>query len=260
MANNSGELTLSTPSKPRSAEALANGYSSRYAKVNATGVLLATTLAIVAMTLIGLASSWTDGLIILCAVGAGLLTADLLTGLVHWACDTWGTTTIPLLGPTLIRSFREHHVDPMSITRHDWAEINGEACLAASPFLIALCWLGVDHLGTFGAWWALSTTVAAMVTNQFHQWAHMRHPPRLVKYAQKTGLILSVRSHARHHRSPFTVDYCITTGWLNRPLNAIGFWRLLERFISAATGALPREDDLGTETALSVQQGLQKSH
>ncbi len=38
-------------------------------------------------------------------------------------------------------------------------------------------------------------------------------------------------------------NYCITNGWFNDLLMGIGFWRGLERVVSAATGMKPREDD-----------------
>ena len=44
--------------------------------------------------------------------------------------------------------------------------------------------------------------------------------------------------------SPHETFFCITTGWLNYPFEAIGFWTFLERHIERVTGAKPRDDDL----------------
>jgi ubiquitin-conjugating enzyme E2 variant len=85
-----------------------------------------------------------------------------------------------------------------------------------------------------------SLIVAGALANQIHQWSHAPAPPRLVAILQRAGVVLSPVRHARHHRPPHTTDYCITGGWLNRALDAAGFWRALECAITHWTGAAPR--------------------
>jgi ubiquitin-conjugating enzyme E2 variant len=82
-----------------------------------------------------------------------------------------------------------------------------------------------------------------MLTNQIHQWAHMRSPPSLVRALQDCGIFLGRAEHAAHHQRPHDAHYCITTGWCNRPFEAIGFFRHLEAAITRVTGVRPRHDD-----------------
>ena len=166
-----------------------------------------------------------------------------MTGAVHWACDTWGDARTRWLGPGLIHSFREHHEAPRAMLDHDWIAVNREPALAAALAwaLLALPdarhWL-VAH--GFAAAFAWSLIAVGALANQLHAWSHSPAPPRAVRALQRAGLILSPARHARHHRAPHTSDYCIAGGWLNPTLDALGFWRALERLVRRATGAAPR--------------------
>jgi ubiquitin-conjugating enzyme E2 variant len=173
----------------------------------------------------------------------GALGADLTTALVHWACDTWGSEETPWLGAGLIKGFRDHHVDPQRMVRHDWIEVSGAPALAAAAgfvLLSPLAWqlASAGQVFWYAAVWSLICVAAA--ANQTHKWAHVGRPPALVRGLQRFGAILSPRSHAQHHRGPHTSRYCISTGWLNGTLDTIRFWRGLERCVEVVTGAEAR--------------------
>ncbi len=177
----------------------------------------------------------------------GALGADLLTALVHWACDTWGSEETPWVGAWLIKGFRDHHVDPQRMVRHDWIEVSGAPALAAAAgFLLVspLAWqlASGGRVFWYAGLWSLICVAAA--ANQTHKWAHLESPPALVRGLQRLGAILSPGSHAQHHRGPHTRRYCISTGWLNAALDSIRFWRGLERCVEVVTGAEARS---GTE-------------
>ena len=66
----------------------------------------------------------------------GYFVADLMSGIVHWIGDTIGTETTPIIGPILIKGFRDHHVKPNAMLEHDFIETNGNSALMTIPFLI----------------------------------------------------------------------------------------------------------------------------
>jgi plasmanylethanolamine desaturase len=168
----------------------------------------------------------------------GLLAADLLSGLVHWFADTWFHSTMPLLGRLLLQPFREHHKDPSGITRHDFIETNGNSCLVAIPVLAGALFLSSQF------WTMLIASLAfwVLMTNQIHKWAHQeaRHP--IITALQRSHLLLPPEHHRKHHSRPFISHYCITTGWFNYPLEALGAFRAME-WIFGKAGISPREED-----------------
>jgi hypothetical protein len=148
----------------------------------------------------------------------GWLLADLLSGLAHWAGDSFGSERTPVLGPALIRPFREHHTDPRAMTRHDFIEVNGASCLGCLPILMVFLFFSVSP---FIHSILVFLCLGILLANQCHKWAHTQRPPGFVRSLQKIGLILRAEEHRLHHRSPYNSHYCTASGWLNRPLNLL---------------------------------------
>jgi plasmanylethanolamine desaturase len=69
----------------------------------------------------------------------------------------------------------------------------------------------------------VSIALGALATNQCHKWAHMEPgaTPRAVRWLQDRGLVLARAHHLRHHTAPFDSHFCMSCGWLNRPLDAL---------------------------------------
>lgn len=177
-------------------------------------------------------------------LAAGAVTADFVSGLVHWLADTWGSETMPLLGRRLLRPFRVHHVNPDDFLRRQFLDTNGDVALIVAVVLLAAIWVPLDTLpGRTFAQFLVAFCVVGLPTNQVHQWAHMPAPPRAVRWLQDWGIILNRDSHREHHRAPYAMNYCIATGWCNPVLNQVDFFRRSEAVVTALTGWHPRADD-----------------
>ncbi len=178
------------------------------------------------------------------AVVAGIAAADFLSGLVHWLADTWGRADLPVIGARVLLPFRIHHINPDDFLRRSFPDTNGDSAAAVIPLLLFVLWIPMDTVG----WQAAAVFCLALgafvgMTNQIHQWAHMPSPPHGVRILQQARVVLPHAAHAAHHAGKYDAHYCITTGWCNRPLEALRFFRRLEGVITRTTGARPRHDE-----------------
>ena len=220
---------------PSDARALAAGYATSHRIYEYGGVFVGLTCAVWLIWRIVHEPAIPFGSA-LYAIVLGMLLADITSGTVHWMMDTWGTPTTPVVGALAIRTFREHHVDEKAMLRHDFIETNGHNCALS----IILSSIGLHSNSTFTAYSMITGAFFIAMTSQIHKWAHMDHPPMLVRALQWTRIILSPRHHHEHHVAPHTRNYCITTGWLDGPLRILRVWETLEAIISFVTGARPR--------------------
>lgn len=141
----------------------------------------------------------------------GLVFGDFVTGLVHWAADTYCGEETPLIGRSLVKPFRDHHVRPLEICEHDIVETLGNTCILATPLMI--------------------TFIALMMYS--NPSTQQDAPPQLARILQRAGIILRPEHHSAHHTAPFKRSYSITNGWLNPLLNRISFFQRLERTLRA---------------------------
>jgi ubiquitin-conjugating enzyme E2 variant len=182
---------------------------------------------------------WLAGALLL-----GYVLADFASGLIHWLFDRYGTADTPVVGRNFVQPFREHHIDPKGITRHDFVETNGNNCIATLVPLLPALLVPMTSRWTVLAVAVLAATAAAvMATNQFHKWAHDDAPSTWVRALQWARLVLESRHHEIHHTAPYDKYYCITTGWLNPLLYRLKFFPRLEWLIWRVTGVRAGTDD-----------------
>jgi ubiquitin-conjugating enzyme E2 variant len=222
-------------------------YSAQQYRIEIAAIILFAALALWSLWRLAIATDQpSEYLMVVGAAFAGWVAVDLFSGLVHWGFDTWGSIHTPVLGQRFIRPFREHHWDAEAITRHGFIETNGAGCIASVPVLVCTTTMPITSDGwfflqAFGVFCAL----AVLFTNQCHKWAHME-PDQLassVRLAQRLRLILRPEDHRKHHVRPFNSHYCTATGWLNGPLQAIRFFRWMERCVALCTRTDTRQND-----------------
>ena len=175
-------------------------------------------------------------------LAAGYLLADLLTGLVHWFCDTFFDETTPIIGPGLIASFREHHRDPLLMTRHGFLELTGSSFRGLAPLLAVFVWRG-DLVPAFANAFVLALSAGAVSTNLLHRWAHDPAASAFARTLQRLGVVLTPERHAKHHAPPYAAAYCVTTGWMNPLCERLKIWSRAEAVLVAIGVPASRDHD-----------------
>jgi phosphotransferase system glucose/maltose/N-acetylglucosamine-specific IIC component len=158
-------------------------------------------------------------LLIVGLVLAAYAVADLASGIVHFLLDNFGSPETPVIGQKFVKPFRDHHVDPMEMTRGDFIAVNADNVFVCLPVIIPAFFFLETSAHPYAGVFIVGLVAGVIMTNQLHKWAHMPTVPRLVAAAQRSGAVLSKEHHSVHHSGSYDRNYCITWGHLDLLLN-----------------------------------------
>ncbi|RDI55582.1 fatty acid desaturase CarF family protein [Nocardia mexicana] len=175
---------------------------------------------------------------------AGGYAADLASGVLHWAFDTWFDENTPGVRRVVL-IVREHHIYPQRIFNHGLAQDVGImswfGLAGVAPSLLTARSRGMVADLTRVA--GLSFSVLLTLSLEFHKIGHRTESPRAIAALQHAGILLSVKHHMKHHAREHDSHYCLVNGVGDRTLGRLGLFRLLERAVRASSGIDPRTDD-----------------
>jgi plasmanylethanolamine desaturase len=173
-------------------------------------------------------SSWT-------ALAGSIVLADLVSGVVHWAEDTYARhepgRRVELINRIALDN-EIHHKRPRDFLQRSWWASSWDLLLIGALILAAA--QALDGLSPA----VVLFVVLSVNANQMHKWAHRnpRENPLGVTLMQRLHLLQTPRHHGQHHRGEKNSHYCVVTNFVNPLLEEVNFWRRLERAIEHVRG------------------------
>jgi hypothetical protein len=173
----------------------------------------------------------TAALFVLELVAVWLL-ADFVSGVVHWAEDSYGGADTPVIGRWVVQPNLLHHRDGTAFTAKSWIESSWDLATVGVMIVVVSVTMGML------TWHVALFALLGANANQIHKWNHMRGSsvPRAIRVLQRLHLLQSSRHHLQHHRGTKDSHYCVITEFLNPLLDRLGWWRLLERTLAPVLG------------------------
>ena len=181
------------------------------------------------------------------------LLVDFVSGMVHWAEDSYGRETTPVIGRWVVGPNLLHHRDASAFVRSSWFASSWDLAAVGATILAAAGLAGVL------TWHVALFVLLGANANQIHKWNHMRHSsvPLAIRALQRLHLLQSSRHHAQHHRGTKDSHYCVITEVLNPLLDRVGWWRMLERLLAPVLG-LPRSQVVTRPAEADVHEMTEK--
>lgn len=157
-----------------------------------------------------------------------ILVSDFVTGIVHWWEDAYGNPDWKLLGKAIVIPNIEHHQYPRKFLKRSF--ISRVKISFFFAFIIGCLTAIFWQL----KWEHIFILVYSSLANEFHAISHRSDKENgiLIGLFQKIGIIQSRKMHGHHHQSPYNVNYCVLTNYLNPILNTIHFWDGIEKLIN----------------------------
>lgn len=168
-------------------------------------------------------------MLMLCLQSIGvLLCADFLSGFFHWLEDTYGNPNWKFIGKHIIEPNLLHHHEPRAFLKGNYWQRNNTSIITGI-ILIALPLL----FGCFSLFYVACIALASQ-SNEIHRKSHQTNKENgaIITLLQSIGLLQSRRHHGMHHQSPYNINYCIITNYLNPILEFIRFFRGMEWFLA----------------------------
>ena len=144
------------------------------------------------------------------------LMTDFISGILHVILDNERSLDVKILH-SLAWGFHSHHQRPKEI--YEMKLYNHLYVMHLPLTLIFFIILLINQPVVYFAY--LSLAVSLHLMQMSHRWAHTPKNmlPKFVIFLQNIGLVLSAKTHAKHHNNVYDRNFCMMNGWSNFMVN-----------------------------------------